>query len=34
MNFLLYKNQPPAEPSIDTAYQEVHLWMNVTRAAN
>ncbi|QLH84929.1 DUF1616 domain-containing protein [Halosimplex pelagicum] len=28
--FLLYRGSPPEEPSIDNAYREVHLWVNVT----
>ncbi|WP_254546104.1 DUF1616 domain-containing protein [Halomarina pelagica] len=29
--FLLYRGEPPQDPSIDNAYLETHLWLNVTR---
>lgn len=28
--FLLYKNDPPPNPTVDNAYRELHLWVNVT----
>lgn len=28
--FLLYRGEPPADPSVETAYRETHLWVNVT----
>lgn len=28
--FLLYRDSPPPEPSVDNAYRETHLWINVT----
>jgi uncharacterized membrane protein len=30
LTYLLYRGPPPAEPSADTAYRELHLWVNVT----
>mgnify|MGYP000047147571 CR=1 FL=1 len=30
VTYLLYRGDPPSDPSIDTAYREVHLWVNVT----
>ena len=30
LTYLLYRGDPPDDPSIDTAYREVHLWVNVT----
>lgn len=27
--FLLYKGDPPANPSVENAYRKVHLWVNV-----
>jgi uncharacterized membrane protein len=30
LTYLLYKRPPPETPTIDTAYREVHLWVNVT----
>lgn len=30
LTYLLYKGTPPAEPTVDNAYREVHLWINVT----
>lgn len=32
--FLLYKDSPPANPTIESAYRETHLWVNVTQPAN
>lgn len=29
--FLLYRGSAPAEPTVDNAYRETHLWINVTR---
>ncbi|WP_135366456.1 DUF1616 domain-containing protein [Halosimplex halophilum] len=28
--FLLYRGSPPEDPTIDNAYRETHLWVNVT----
>jgi len=28
--YLLYKGDPPAEPTVENAYREVHLWVNVS----
>ena len=28
--YLLYQGDPPSEPSVDEAYEETHLWINVT----
>ena len=28
--FMLYRGDTPAEPSIETAYHETHLWVNVS----
>lgn len=30
LTYLLYQGAPPDNPSIDTAYREVHLWVNVS----
>jgi len=30
LRFLLYRGDPPDEPSIETATHETHLWLNVT----
>jgi len=30
LQYLLYKGEPPSDPRDDTAYREVHLWVNVT----
>jgi uncharacterized membrane protein len=32
LTFLLYKSSAPAQPTVDNAYREVHLWVNVTEA--
>ncbi|KTG08967.1 hypothetical protein AUR64_14255 [Haloprofundus marisrubri] len=32
LTYLLYKSDPPAEPTIENAYQETHLWVNVTQS--
>ena len=31
--FMLFKNEPPAEPTIDNAYRQNHLWVNVSAPA-
>lgn len=31
--FLLFESEPPSEPTIDTAYRETHLWINVSDAS-
>jgi uncharacterized membrane protein len=28
--YLLYRGQPPADPTVENAYREVHLWINVS----
>ena len=28
--YLLYAGEPPAEPTVDNAYRELHLWINVS----
>jgi uncharacterized membrane protein len=28
--YLLYRGQPPADPTVENAYREVHLWVNVS----
>jgi uncharacterized membrane protein len=28
--FMLYRGSPPADPSLESAYREVHLWVNVS----
>jgi uncharacterized membrane protein len=30
LTFLLYEDAPPADPTVDNAYRELHLWVNVT----
>jgi uncharacterized membrane protein len=30
LTYLLYQGDPPANPTVDNAYREVHLWVNVT----
>jgi uncharacterized membrane protein len=30
VSYLLYRETPPAEPTLDNAYREVHLWINVS----
>jgi len=32
LTFLLYRDSPPQNPSVDTAYREIHLRVNVTAA--
>jgi len=29
LTYLVYRGTPPADPSVDTAYREVHLWISV-----
>ncbi|KAB1198225.1 MULTISPECIES: DUF1616 domain-containing protein [Haloferax] len=31
--YLLYKGEPAANPTVDSAYREVHLWVNVSQTA-
>lgn len=31
--YFLYRGEPPARPSADTAYRELHLWVNVSAPA-
>ena len=31
--FMLYRGEAPGEPSVETAYREVHLWVNVSEPA-
>ncbi len=31
LTYLLYKNSPPANPTTENAYREVHLWVNVSQ---
>lgn len=28
--YLVYKGEPPAEPSVESAYRSTHLWVNIT----
>jgi uncharacterized membrane protein len=30
LTFLLYRGSPPADPTVDNAYRELHLWVNVS----
>lgn len=30
LTFLLYRNEPPATPSVQSAYRELHLWITVS----
>jgi len=30
LTYLLYRDEAPADPDIDSAYRELHLWVNVT----
>jgi uncharacterized membrane protein len=30
LTYLLYKDSPPATPTVNNSYREVHLWVNVT----
>jgi len=32
--FLLYRGDAPADPTVDDAYRELHLWVNVSAAGN
>ncbi|WP_137286111.1 DUF1616 domain-containing protein [Halorussus salinisoli] len=34
LQYLLYRGDPPAEPSVASAYEETHLWVNVTRSGD
>lgn len=34
LRFLLYRGDPPAQPSVGNAYHETHLWLNVTTSTN
>jgi uncharacterized membrane protein len=31
--FLLYREEPPQEPTVENAYRETHLWVNVSQPA-
>ena len=31
LQYLLYRGDPPADPRVENAYREIHLWLNVTR---
>jgi len=33
LQYLLYRGEPPADPSGETAYRELHLWVNVSAAS-
>lgn len=33
LTFMLFKGDPPAEPTIDTAYRETHLWIDVSTSS-
>jgi uncharacterized membrane protein len=28
--YLLYRGSPPPDPTVENAYREVHLWINVS----
>lgn len=30
LTYLLYRGDPPADPTVENAYRELHLWVNVT----
>lgn len=30
LQYLLYRGEPPADPSGETVYRELHLWVNVS----
>ena len=32
LTYLLYEGQPPVDPTVENAYRELHLWVNVTAA--
>ncbi|WP_276257991.1 DUF1616 domain-containing protein [Haloglomus litoreum] len=34
LTYLLYRGEVPSEPSVDGAYREVHLWVNVSRTTS
>jgi uncharacterized membrane protein len=34
LTYLLYKGEAPPEPTVDGAYREVHLWVNVSRTGS
>jgi len=34
LTFLLYREAPPPEPTVENAYRELHLWVNVTAEQN
>jgi uncharacterized membrane protein len=34
LTYLLYRSDPPGDPSRQTAYRSAHLWINVTRQSN
>jgi len=31
--FMLYKDEPPSEPTVDNAYRETHLWIDVSASS-
>ncbi|QLG27433.1 DUF1616 domain-containing protein [Halorarum halophilum] len=33
LTYLLYQGDPPSEPTVDNAYRELHLWVNVSAPA-
>ncbi len=33
LTYLLYKDAPPNEPTVENAYRELHLWINVSNSA-
>jgi len=34
LTYLLYQGEPPANPTVENAYRELHLWVNVSRPAS
>ena len=32
LTYMLYRGNPPANPSVDDAYRKLHIWVNVTAA--
>jgi uncharacterized membrane protein len=34
LTYLLYRDEAPADPAVDNAYRELHLWVNVTDPEN
>ncbi|QCJ46005.1 DUF1616 domain-containing protein [Haloprofundus sp. MHR1] len=32
LTYLLYKSEPPADPTVENAYREGHLWVNVSQS--